>query len=83
MWDRAKTEKSAYAGIMQETPRQPRTVSHGRQFIARLCCYNGQDARWPHRFEPDWRKMAVLRRQARRRARPPVSFGRFKNDSES
>src|SRR6266576_1014402 len=21
---------------------------------------NGQDARWPHRSEPDWRKMAVL-----------------------
>jgi len=30
MWGRAKTEKSAYAGIMQETLRQPSTVSHGR-----------------------------------------------------
>jgi hypothetical protein len=30
MWGRAKTEKSAYAGIMQETPRQPSTVSYGR-----------------------------------------------------
>jgi len=29
MWGRAKTEKSAYAGIMQETPRQPGMVSHG------------------------------------------------------